>query len=112
MNNLTTEMICSLMDLRDEYAMAYLEHCLKNLGYDNLSTIQTLTTAYSQELAKKFLETNKEFFKVKENRTITFQHLSNRGADKPHSGKRFSEEFYKELSNFAHTCEKTEELQK
>lgn len=103
MTNLTEEQICSLIDLRDEYAFAYLSYAVEKLGHDNLSTVQTLTTEYSQNLAQQFLEMNKEFFRSKENCTKIFKHITSCGAERPYSGKRFSQEFYKLLSEFVKT---------
>ena len=81
--------------LRDQESLACLSYYYKVLGDDEIGRIQQLTTEYSQAKAETFFKDNKAFFDVEENRVDFFRFMSSIHADRPHSGKRFSEELYK-----------------
>lgn len=97
---MTFENICGIVDVKDSQVKAYIDVCLKKREEDeriSIELIQTLATSYAQNLAQSFLENNREFLGDESNRLSLRRYLASRGADKGHSGNRFSEELYKVL---------------
>ena len=97
---MTFENICGIIDLKDNQVKAYIDVCLQQREKDeriSIELIQTLATSYAQNLAKTFMENNRVFLSEQDNRLSIRKYLASRGADKGHSGNRFSEELYKVL---------------
>ena len=94
---MTFENICGIVALKDSQVKAYIEVCLEKQKKDDRITIgiiQTLATSYAQNLTQTFMEANREFLSDESNRLNLRKYLVSRGADKGHSGNRFSEELY------------------
>ncbi len=109
---MTFENICGIVDLKDNQVKAYIDVCLQQREKDeriSIELIQTLATSYAQNLAKTFMENNRVFLSEQDNRLSIRKYLASRGADKGHSGNRFSEELYKVLPGIITNKEKKEE---
>ena len=109
---MTLENICGIIDLKDSQVKAYIDVCLEKRRLDDrisIELIQTLATSYAQNLAGTFMEDNRVFLSEQDNRLSVRKYLVSRGADKGHSGNRFSEELYKALPGIITKKEEKEE---
>lgn len=106
------ENVCGIIDLKDRQVKAYIEVCLKQKEKDDrisIELIQTLATSYAQNLTRTFMENYRDFLSDEDNRMQVRKYLVSRGADKGHSGNRFSEELYKVLPGIITKKEEEEE---
>lgn len=109
------EHIYDIIDLKDSQVKAYIEVCLQQKKNDDrisIELIQTLATSYAQNLTQTFIENYREILCDEENKIRVRKYLASRGADKPHSGNRFSEELYKALPGIEFNKDGSEEKEK
>ena len=82
------------IELKDSYACALMDYYINKGDTEGL---QQYTDEVCMEWARDFiLQYNKEL-SDKQIRTEVFKYIASIGANKKHSGKRFSEQLYKQL---------------
>ena len=93
---MTVERAIELFDVREKQSLAFCDIYKEKLDYDNL---QVAIDNYCNNMAESFIEAHSQFFANEDARIQLQRYLHSIGADKPHSGKRFHEAMYNQISN-------------
>ena len=99
MKDMTYSQLSGLIDIKDKQVFAYFTTALNQHGKEKMALIQSLTDQYASDMAKNFIAAHKDFFAKEENKALAYEKIKSLGADKPHSGRRFSEFLYKHLKS-------------
>ena len=91
-----TKKLIELIELKDKYAIALMEHHL-NKGVVANQKFQEYIDNICNDWAKTFITTYSNQFIDEQTRIAVFRYLDGFGAKHGHSGKRFSEALYRLL---------------
>lgn len=99
--------ICEIKERQVEACFAYYR---KRLGDDEMKSVQSMTTQYAKSLANSFFNVHREILENEQNKVEFFRYASSLGANKPHSGYRFLEEFYNLVANMKNAQDEIENI--
>lgn len=90
-----TRKLINSIDLHDRYAIALMDHYI-NKG-TNIKKLQQYTDEQCDAWAKTFIALYHRELSDRQTQIAVFRYLDSLGVKQGHTGKRFSEQLYKQL---------------